>query len=111
MRRKIEFWYKRQPGKHVYDVDLDYLEEGSPDVFEQVFEFSYGGVNLQDAAVRLHHVIKLVEGTGELAVVCIQDHTRISLSPNEINALRESEERAREFFAPTIRERKTNANP
>lgn len=106
MRLKIEMWYTRQAGKHVYDVDLDLLEEGLENAFEQVFELEFKGIDLQDAGVRLHHLIRLVEGRGEIAVFCIQKDHRMSCSPNEINVLRESEASAKRFFAPTVIERR-----
>jgi hypothetical protein len=111
MRYKIEFYYARQPGKHVYDVDLGLYEEGRDDVFESVLDLTFMGVDLQDACARLHHLIRLMEGRGELAVDLIQKQHRMHLTVAEINRIRESEDSARLFFAPTIiaRERKTDA--
>jgi hypothetical protein len=109
MRYKIEMWYERKAGEHVYDVDLDLSEEGLEDCLEQVLELQFKNVMLELAGERLHHLIRLVEGRGEISVDLIQKQKRMPLTPANINHIRESLDSAREFFAPTIIERKTNA--
>ena len=111
MRYKIEMWYSRHEGKHVHDVELNLLEEGLENCFEQILELEFKGVMLESAGERLHHLIRLVEGRGEIAVDLIQKHKRMPLTAANINRIRESLDSAREFFAPEIIERKAHANP
>jgi hypothetical protein len=110
MRYKIEMRYIRHEGKHIHDVEFNLLERGLENYFEEILELQFKGVMLESAGERLHHLIRLVEGHGEIAVDLIQKHKRMPLTAANINHIRESVDSAREFFAPKIIERKANAS-
>ena len=85
------------------------LQVRAQDASQGMFHAPFENQELQDVAAWLHHLVRFASSLNtEFAVVTIQKPphggrgVEHSLSPGQINKLYESEESAREFFAPTI---------
>jgi hypothetical protein len=116
MRYRIVFEYHRVPKQHVYGVTMTIVgfqtkEDGDDTTETNTLYVVKRDIDLQDAAVMLHHALKFVSSTGcEFHVRCVQAKHGDDLTLNQIKQLMESEDSARAFFAPTVIERKANAH-
>lgn len=105
----IELRYQRVPKQHVHSGLLSIGVDGTAGNFSVPFYEE----DLQDVAVRLHYAVRLAANTThEFAVRLVQSSPTGSravpndLTTDQVNAIYDSEESARQFLAPMHAERK-----
>jgi len=109
----VELYCQRIPQETVYNGEL-VLRSEPGSVPSQNLNFEFSGKDLEEVAVWLHHLVRLLAESGtEFCVRMFQKAPNSSrppvamdIDPGQVNLIYESQEKARIFFSPMHRTRK-----